>query len=493
MTNAEREQMMLLSALLHARFDRFVEYAFRQLFPSETFVAAPHVEALCRALQSVTEGDERRLLVTMAPRQLKSFCAAVALPAHALGTDPTLKIAVVSYNHELSREHAELFRRIVTSDWYQALFPAFRLAERGDRLERFVTTEGGVRRAVSVGGTFTGTGVDLLILDDLIKANDANSAANREFVERFYTDTAVTRFNNPRNSRVISVQQRLHVDDIVSTLIETGLYRHLNLPIIADKDVELPLYEGDVWNWRAGELLSPERFPQEEIDRIQKEMGTSSFAAQFLLDPQLAGGSIADWSRIHVVDAPFNNDDVHYVAQSIDTAMKVGDACDYSVITTWGYNQDREIWRLLHILRTRLEYPDLKSTAIALARSRRANKILIEDATFGSALFREMRQAGLNAACIPVRQGKPERFSQALDLLYDGRIELCSSVDDFEEMRREIRGFPSAHYNDIVDSISQFAIWARGARMEQEMARAQGQRLPARARPSRPARRLAGI
>lgn len=491
MTNLEHDRMMIFIGMLRARLDRFVEHAFTQLFPTETFISEFYVEALCRALQDVVEETERRLLVTMPPRHLKSFCAAVALPAYALGLDPTLKIGVVSYNHELSREHAELFRRIVTSSWYRAIFPDFRLADRGDRLERFVTTEGGVRRAVSVGGTFTGTGVDLLILDDLIKANDVSSAANREFVDRFYTETAVTRFNNPRRSRIISVQQRLHLDDIVSTLLETGLYRHLNLPIIADRDIELNLYEEDFWDWQEGDLLSPERFPQEEIDRIRREMGTNSFAAQYLLDPQLAGGQMANWSRIQIAGELMDGDDIIYRAQSIDTAVKAGDDCDYSVITTWGY--DGEKWQLLNILRARLEYPDLKSTAIAHAKRWHADKVLVEDANLGPALRAELRAEGYDAICIRPRDGKAERFAQALDLLYEGEIELCSAVDGFEELRREVRGFPSARHDDIVDSISQFALWARDTWMEGAIARKEGRRAPARPRRSNPARRRAGF
>lgn len=490
MNDAER-QVMLLMALLCKRFDKFVEYAFVQLHPGKVFVPEDFLQAFCFALQNVVEGNERRLLVTMPRRHLKSFCAAVALPAFALGHDPSLKIGVASYSQELSAEHADLFRRLINSPWYQQLFPEFQLARRGDRNDNFRTTQHGGRRAVSVGGAFTGFGVNLLILDDLIKANDVNSSLNRETVERFYRETVLTRFDDPQSSKIISVQQRLHLDDIVSVLIETGRYRHLNLPAIADRDIELDLYDEDVWEWRVGELLSPERFPREELDQLRDEMGSRAFAAQFLLNPELAGGQLANWRRIRVVDEPLPDDHTVYVVQSVDTATGENEDSDYSVVTTWGYDDVK--WRLMHVFRARLQFTDLKSNVIALARQWEADRVLVEDATIGRALHSELLRAGLSSKLWGVRGDKTERFAIALDEFYSGEIELWNGAEGYDELRREFRGFPSAPHDDIVDTISQFCAWKRRVWMPELIAIKYGVRPPRRPRPSNPTRRQAGL
>ena len=49
------------------------------------------------------------MIISIAPRHLKSICASVLFPAFLLGHDPTRKVVVVSYGGDLAREHAEAF------------------------------------------------------------------------------------------------------------------------------------------------------------------------------------------------------------------------------------------------------------------------------------------------------------------------------------------------------------------------------------------------
>ncbi|MEZ5938627.1 MAG: hypothetical protein R3C52_10465 [Hyphomonadaceae bacterium] len=474
------EQMLRNGGLLRARLDMFVAVFFEMLNGGERLVREPYVEAYCFALQQVFNQEERRLLVTMPPRHLKSFCAAVMLPAFALGHDPRLKIAVAVYSQGLAREHAGLLERVVQSNLYRVLFDGLEVTRHADQ---FRSPAGGFVRYVTVGGTFTGIGVDILVLDDLIKAGDVVSATMREQVEDFYRSTAMTRFNDPRSSRVIAVQQRLHIDDFVSELIEGGQYRHLNFPSIADRDVVSPLYLEREWAWREGELLSPTRFPQVELDRLRLELTPTVFNAQYLLDPQISGGQMADWSRLRIVDKVLAQEDTVFVAQSIDTAVSASTTSDYSAVTTWAYNGTN--WRLAHVLRLRCEYPDLKSTLIAHARQQRAELLVIEYANVGPALGFDLRRENFNVRWANTDLGKAERFGIALDQLYGDKFEFARNAPGFDDLHREVVGFPSARHDDIVDTISQFVRWAHGAWMPEQIASSRGQRPPRRPRQSR--------
>src|SRR5205823_8985102 len=66
------------------------------------------------------------------------------------------------------------FRMVIDAPWYRSLFPAMR-AERDSGTE-LVTTRGGSRYATSVGGTLTGRGADLIIVDDPLKAEELDAA-----------------------------------------------------------------------------------------------------------------------------------------------------------------------------------------------------------------------------------------------------------------------------------------------------------------------------
>ena len=67
-------------------------------------------------------------------------------------------------------------RALIDSSFYRRVFPGTRLNPKKATEGEFETTRRGYRFTTSVGGTLTGRGGDVLIIDDAIKANDANSA-----------------------------------------------------------------------------------------------------------------------------------------------------------------------------------------------------------------------------------------------------------------------------------------------------------------------------
>ena len=82
-----------------------------------------HIEAIAHALSRVASGETKRFIITLPPRNLKSICASVALPAWFLGHYPSERVVAVSYSDVLARIHANDFRRVVNDPIYQATFP----------------------------------------------------------------------------------------------------------------------------------------------------------------------------------------------------------------------------------------------------------------------------------------------------------------------------------------------------------------------------------
>jgi predicted phage terminase large subunit-like protein len=450
-----------LLALGATRLDVFVRLAFYAV-EGHNLISEPYLESICFELQELIEGRCPRLLVNMPPRHLKSFCIAIALPAFALGHDPSLDIVVATYNQELGREHTAKFLRLLNSSFYRACFPGVRLSET--RLENIRTTRGGGRRPVTVGGGLTGMGADILVLDDLIKAQDVEYGPLREETMRFYRETALTRLNDQRTGRIVVAQQRLHAYDISADLIESGVYRHLSLASIAPRDQVLQLYNARTFTLRAGELLSPRRFPQDVLDRLRLEMGTAAFSAQFLQDPLPPGSMLLDTRRLHWVDQPCERTSLQYVVQSIDTAVSVSDQSDYTVIMTFGWNGER--WFILNIVRERLDFSLLKQAVIEQARTGQADLILIEDGHIGSALWTEVREAVRQAFTIRPDGSKEERLSASTEALYSGRIAIPLDQPWSSLLRDELRAFPGGRHDDMVDALTQFVDWERGRRID---------------------------
>ena len=189
------QRIEIARAIMREHFYHFVTYAFEQTYPATPLSLQPYLEAFCFQLEASAHGRCRRLVVNMPPRQLKSFTL-VCLHAWMLGHDPGLHIVTVAYGEELSRNQTELFRRIVRAPWYRDLFPEMRIAGGSDRIEEIRTTRGGARRAASIGGALTGLGGDVILCDDLMKGQDANSHAQRDVVDRFVHEVLLTRFNS---------------------------------------------------------------------------------------------------------------------------------------------------------------------------------------------------------------------------------------------------------------------------------------------------------
>lgn len=196
--------------LQRENFYMFLLVFLRHPMPGREFRRAPHVEAMCFALERVMRGEIRRLIITVPPRHLKSITVAAAFVAWVLGRDPSKQVMVASYGADLAEAHARNFRTIIREPRFQRLFPAFRIRPDRDTADKAVTTKGGHRLAISVGGRATGQGADLLICDNLLKAGDANSELVRTRANAFFDETLYSRLNIKSEGAIIVIQQRLH-------------------------------------------------------------------------------------------------------------------------------------------------------------------------------------------------------------------------------------------------------------------------------------------
>ena len=378
-----------VSAARRSHFPLFLMKVFETLHPNEPPLKLPwYLHSMSHALTEVRAGRKRRLVITVPPRHLKSITASVAFVAWLLGHDPSLKIMVASYSHDLARLHSNLTRTVMEASWYKNDFPRTSISDRGNRALELETNAGGVRKAVSVGGSITGFGADIIIVDDCMKADEARSQAARDEVRGWFDNTLSTRLNDKANGIILSIQQRLHEDDLPAYMLEKG-YEHLNLPAIAEKQ-ERVMIGPDRWHERSvGDLLNPEREHRGVLDQLRRDLGPAVFAAQYQQDPVSPEGNLLRWEWFGTYDELPERHEFLKVVQSWDTGMSAAPTSDYSVCTTWGFLDDH--WYLLEVFRERLDYPDLKRAVILLEHKWEPDRVLIEDAGSGKSIFQELR------------------------------------------------------------------------------------------------------
>jgi len=455
------ERRLYVDEILRRHFFWFTWKVFETLHPGPSDAFSPnwHVRAICHALEETRIGNNRRLVITVPPRHLKSITTAVAFPAYLVGHDPSCKILVASYALELARKHSDDFRKILESQWYQRIFPQARIS--GTRGEEIKMSGGGMRKAVSTGGGVTGFGGRFVIVDDLLKAQDASSETERERAKTYLDDSLLTRLNHPDEGRIITIQQRLHEDDPAGYLLSKGIYRHLNLRAIAEEDESIEIGPGIFHHREKGSALFPERFDLDTLARMRREMGSPSFAMQYQQDPVSPEGSQLQWQWFGTYDERPERTWFQYVVQSWDTGMSADPGSDYSVCTVWGFREN--LWYLLDVFRAQLDYPDLKRAVLRLANYWSADRVLIEKAGSGIPLLHECHQANPSRFReVKATVDKEVRFNAACAPIEDGRVVLPREALWLADFKREMMGFPRSAKDDQADSVSQFLNWATG-------------------------------
>jgi hypothetical protein len=210
----------VLQAFLRNEFRAFVHKVFMTLSPGQAYVHTWHIEAIAWLLERVRCGAVKRLIINMPPRSLKSIMASVAFPAFVLGLDPSRRIICVSYSGDLARKHSNDFRAVLEAPWYRRTFPNARIGQYKNSEAEIELTERGFRLATSVGGTLTGRGGDIIIVDDPLKPDDALSETKRSAANQWFTNTLLSRLDDKRTGAIVVVMQRVHMDDLTGFLTE---------------------------------------------------------------------------------------------------------------------------------------------------------------------------------------------------------------------------------------------------------------------------------
>jgi hypothetical protein len=187
----------------------FVHKVFHVLNPGSTFFMNWHISAIAHQLEQVRLGKVKRLIINVPPRSLKSIMCSVAFPAFALGHDPTTRLIVASYNADLAIKHGNDFRTVINSPEYRGIFIGMRISPLKNTQTEVGTTKNGFRLAISVDGTLTGRGGDIIIIDDPIAALPALSQKSRDHVTQWYFNTVVSRLDDKQNGAIV-LDDRFH-------------------------------------------------------------------------------------------------------------------------------------------------------------------------------------------------------------------------------------------------------------------------------------------
>jgi predicted phage terminase large subunit-like protein len=381
----------------------------------------------------------------------------VCLPAWLLGRNPGARIICASYSQDLADKFSRDCRALFDTPFYKRVFPRTRLNPKKTSEGEFETTRRGYRLATSVGGTLTGRGGDVLIIDDAIKANDANSEVALTGATDWFRNTALSRMDNPRESLIVVTMQRLHVDDLSGILIEQGWPR-LAIPAIATEPADYVIGEDEIYHRPIGQLLQPDRDSSEALEEIKHEIGSRIFSAQFQQNPTPADGNMIKSSWLVRYETLPEPRKFRRIVMSCDPAGKAGAHNDYTAIVIIGV--DQKLLHVLHVARGHWTVMQMKEQITLLKAQWKADLVVVEDTSSGMGLIQLLKeQPNLNVRGRHPKSDKETRMCNHQGKFEAGRILLPKEAAWLADFEGELFAFPHGRHDDQVDALLQFLDW----------------------------------
>jgi predicted phage terminase large subunit-like protein len=303
---------------------------------------------MCVALEELEKGTFKRLIISLPPRHGKTLLASKMFPAWFVGRDPQRSLIFGTYNEKFSLDVGRAVRDVMLSPAYAQVFPELRLKTNSLSAERLETELGGVLAFVGRGGTITGRGGDLLVIDDPLKdRHEADSPTIRDTLWTWFTQVIASRLMD-ESGRIMLIQTRWHQDDLIGRLTdptnsfydedEAREWRVIDMPALAVAG------ENDVLKRKPDEALWPGRFGTDYLRGLQRR-DARGFSALYQGRPSPASGAFfsSQWVRTY---KPNELPKSLRIYGASDHAVSLKQSADKTCLLLAGVDEHDDIWIL---------------------------------------------------------------------------------------------------------------------------------------------------
>lgn len=430
----------------------YVDYV--QLVHAGRWKRARHLEPVCKELENVIEGKTKRLMIFMPPRHGKSMLVTETFPSYYLGKNPDKRVIELSYGEELAQRFGKLNRDKI-EEYGNDLFKITLSSVQATKTNWSIEGKGGGMISVGIGGSVTGHGADLLILDDPIKnRQEAESETYRDKIWAEYQSTIATRLH--AGGSIIIILTRWHEDDLAGRLLNpeynSERWKVISLPAICESP------DTDILHRNEGEALWPSGGYDEEWAAQQKiTVGSYAWNALYQQRPSPAEGGMFKrswWKYWKTMPG-----DLFDYTQSWDCSFKDANGSDFVVGQVWARSKSKPANRyLLDQVRGRMSFMEtLNAMKQMTAKWKQTTRKLVEDKANGTAVIDVLKDTIPGIIPVEPLGGKIARAQAVTPAVEAGNVyipdpSIAPWVMDFVE---EFAVFPNGVNDDQVDSMSQ--------------------------------------
>lgn len=434
-----QENAQLQLAKTHYRY-------YLRLAHHGNYVPLRHTELIADELQKIIDGEQRHIIIEMPPRHGKSLSVTETFPSYYLGKNPDKKVITAAYSDGLARGFGRLNRNKFNE--FAANVFDLRMADDNSSVADWsIFSHTGGMVSTGIGGSITGKGADLLLIDDPIKnAKEAQSVTARESVWQEWESTLSTRLH--KGASVIVIMTRWHEDDFVGRLLESSPYNwhRLRLPAVAED-------EEDLLGRKVGETLSPELgFDKEWAENKKLEVGSRTWASLYQQRPAPAEGAIfqRDWVQyFNVQPARYEN-----MVMSWDMTFKDSETSDYVVGQVW--QKSGSEFYCIDQIRAQMDFTQSVQAVVNLKNKYpKCRTILIEDKANGPAIINTLKKKVSGIVPITPRESKTARAYSVTPFFEAGNVFYKNTLPHLNDTVEELAAFPNGSNDDTVDSMTQ--------------------------------------
>lgn len=430
------------------------------------FQPEPHM-SMCQHIQ---DQQVLRKLILIPRGHYKSSAGSIGYPLWLLINNPDERILLGSSTATLSQHFLRRIKAVFErNDLFQWLFPElvpdWKSVVKWSEAEIQIPRPGVFPEAsietIGVGGKVTGRHYTIMIFDDLIEEQAANSMDELRKVQSWH-DLSEPLFDNPEQGRELVIGTRWAPADLYGWLIDNDSRYHLHLRQAIEN----------------GQPIFPQRFSSEWLEGLRKSK-PALFSCQYLNDPLKEGLTefqaewLKDWSLGETGQTLIRADgqvvrigDLNRYIH-VDPAISDRPGACRSAVTVTGMGPDGRLYLLDLWAKRGAGISETVDQILRLNGRWKPITVTVESVAYQKALCQILRERAISTGkYIRVTEYKPGsikegRIRKLQDYFIKGFF-IPKNHQMVGEFRTEFVQFPIGASVDILDSLAQGPdVWRR--------------------------------
>lgn len=436
-------------------YREFFPEAFRALEPSTRYVHNWHIDYLCdvfeKEVERIARGEPSEydvFIINIIFRSLKSYITTICLNAWAWIKYPHLRFITGSYAEGLAIEHAMETRRLMKTDYYKSNFgSSYEMSKRQDDKKRFMNDKGGIRKICGVGGQVTGSGGNIIGVDDPINPKQADSSEIKK-ANVWWDKTFFSRINDPTVDMRWITMQRLAVEDLTGHVLSKSRKGELNVKhIVIPAEKSKHIKPDGLVKFYQNDLFFEKRFSKKVLNKYNSALGPIGYSCQAMQSPNPEGGG--KWKEnMFVFIGREYLPNLDFVATAWDLATTKKTKNSASAYVTGGVFNNK-----IYITECGYAFKEFH-TLVDYVKESKGVKV-IENKSAGKDMTSLLSNEGIN--CVEYTDTEEDKIlktNKAIPIANDGNVVILAEIKDFlltDEMQG-ILHFPNGVKDDLNDA-----------------------------------------